>query len=141
MLGVGGIGGMGMSGVDMPAWGDMSGVSNVAGATVAGATAAPTVSASPATQLASVGMGTNLQALVQTLQQFGQAEIMLALFLAFNARRCDHHHDHHSPLDGLTAFALASAFNQQPSLPTNINVASMVSSVSGQTAMSINVAG
>lgn len=136
MLGVGGVGGMGMSGVDMSAWVGMSGVSDVAGMS-----AAPAVSAPQASQVASIGMGTNLQSLVQALQQFSQAEIMLALFLAFNTKRCDHHHSHHSPLDGLTAFALTSAFSQQPSLPTNINVASMVSSVSSQTAMSINVAG
>ena len=133
MLGVGGVGGMGMSGVDMSALVGMSGVP--------GMSAAPAVSAPQASQVASIGMGTNLQSLVQALQQFSQAEIMLALFLAFNTKRCDHHHGNHSPLDGLTAFALTSAFSQQPSLPTNINVASMVSSVSSQTAMSINVAG
>ena len=133
MLGVGGVGGMGMSGVDLSALVGMSGVP--------GMSAAPAVSAPQASQVASIGMGTNLQSLVQALQQFSQAEIMLALFLAFNTKRCDHHHGNHSPLDGLTAFALTSAFSQQPSLPTNINVASMVSSVSCQTAMSINVAG
>ncbi|MCX7423322.1 MAG: hypothetical protein NT013_27830 [Planctomycetia bacterium] len=136
MSGIGGIGGMGMSGVDLSAWAGMGGVSNVFGTTLA-----PMVTQPQAAQVSSVGMGTNLQALVQTLQQFSQAEILLALFLAFNTRRCDQHHDHHSALDGLAAFALASAFNQQSSVPGNVDVASMVTSVSSQTAMSINVTG
>ena len=136
MLNVGGVGGLGMSGVDMSAWAGITGVGDVAGMSAASAVSAPQSS-----QVVSVGMGTNLQSLVQALQQFSQAEIMLALFLAFNSKRCDHHHDDHSPLDGLTAFALMSAFRQQPNVPTNINVASMVSSVSSQTAISINVAG
>ena len=124
MSGIGGIGGMGMSGVDLSAWAGMGGVSNVFGTTLA-----PMVTQPQAAQVSSVGMGTNLQALVQTLQQFSQAEILLALFLAFNTRRCDQHHDHHS------------AFNQQSSVPGNVDVASMVTSVSSQTAMSINVTG
>ncbi len=136
MLGVGGIGGMDMSGVDLSAWVGMSGVSSVAGAM-----AAPSVNAPQPAQVASVGMGTNLQTLVQTLQQFSQAEIMLALFLAFNARHCEQRHAHHSALDGLTAFALAATLSQQTSVPGNIDMASMVPSVSGQAALSINVAG
>lgn len=136
MLGVSGVGGMGMSGVDMSAWVGMSGLNSVTGMVGTSAVSAP-----QAAQVASVGMGTNLQSLVQALQQYSQAEIMLALFLAFNSKRCDHHRDCDSPLDGLTAFALMSAFNQQSNPPTNINNASFVSSVSSQVAMSINVAG
>jgi hypothetical protein len=136
MLGVGGIGGMDMSGVDLSAWVGMSGVGNVPGAT-----ATPTIDAPQGTQVGSIGMGTNLQSLVQTLQQFSQAEVMLALFLAFSARHTEQRHAHHSALDGLTAFALAATVSQPVSSSASFESASVAASIGGQAAMSINVAG
>ena len=131
MIGIGGLGS-----VDLSAWIGLSGVNNVAGAA-----AAPAVSAPMTDPVASVGLSTNLQVLVQTLQQFSLAEILLALLLASNARRCDRRHEDHSAIDGLAAFALATALSQQGSLKGNIDVASLVTAVGGQSAMMVNVAG
>lgn len=134
MSGIGGIGGLGS--VDLSAWIGLSGINNVAGTSAASAVSAPMADA-----ITSVGLGTNLQVLVQTLQQFSLAEIMLALLLASNARRCERRHDAHTSTDGLAAFALASALNQQVSLKGNIDATSLVTAVGGQSAMMVNVAG
>jgi hypothetical protein len=135
MSGIGGIGGLGS--VDLSAWIGLSGINYVAGTSAASAVSAPLADA-----ITSVGVSTNLQVLVQTLQQFSLAEIMLAMLLALNARRCEERrHDAHAATDGLAAFALATALSQQASLKGNINVNSLVTAVDGQSAMMVNVAG
>lgn len=134
MIGIGGLGS-----VDLSAWVGLGGINNVAGATAA--SAAPAVSTPMTDGVASVGLSTNLQVLVQTLQQFSLAEIMLAVLLASNARRCDKRHEDHSATDGLAAFALAAALSQQGTLKGSADVASLVAAVGGQSAVMVNVAG
>lgn len=131
MLGIGGVGS-----VDLSAWIGLSGINNVPGPT-----AAPAVSAPMTDVVASVGLSANLQVLVQTLQQFSLAEILLALLLASNARRCDRRHEELAATDGLAALALATALSQQVNLEGHIDVASLVTAVGGQSAMQVNVAG
>lgn len=131
MIGIGGLGS-----VDLSAWIGVGGINNVAGTT-----AAPAVSAPMTDAIASVGVNTNLQVLVQTLQQFTLAEILLAVLLATNARRCDKRHEDHSGTDGLAAIALATALIQQGTLRGSADLSSSVAAVGGQSAVMVNVAG
>lgn len=102
MNGIGGITSFGN--VDLAGWLGLNGVSGVA------ATPVPQTSVSSTTALlAAAGVGGNLQLLVQVLQQFSIAEVLLALLLASNLRTCDRRHDHSSAIEGLAAFALTSA--------------------------------
>lgn len=130
MIGIGGLGS-----IDLSAGIGLSGISNVAGTP-----AAPVVSAPMNDMVASVGMSTNLQILVQTLQHFSLAEIMLALLLATNGRRCERPHEVHTT-DGLAAFALASALSQSASLSTKFETSSVAAAVGSQSATMVNVAG
>lgn len=134
MSGIGGIGGLGS--IDLSAWFGLNGINNVAGTSAASPVSAPMADA-----VASVGLGTNLPALVQMLQQFSLAEVMWALLLASNMRRCERRHDAHPATAGLAAFAVASALSQQVSLKANIDATSLVTAVGGQSAMMVNIAG
>ena len=78
MSGIGGIGDLGN--VDLSAWIGLNGIGSV--------TNSAAVSAPMAGSVESVGLNSSLQFLVQALQQFSLAEILLALLLTSNTRRC-----------------------------------------------------
>jgi hypothetical protein len=103
--------------------------------------AASAVSGPTAAAIAPAAMSINLQTLVQMLQQFSLAEILLALLLASTPRRCDRDHDHTAGTDSLAAFALASALLQQGSFHSPQSPATFVSSVNVPSGTTLNVAG
>lgn len=130
MSGIGGIGDLGN--VDLSAWIGLNGIGSV--------TNSAAVSAPMAGSVESVGLNSSLQFLVQALQQFSLAEILLALLLTSNTRRCDRRCED-SAASGLAAFALASTVTQLIALKGDPSSRLFVPAVAGSSAPMVNVAG
>lgn len=132
MNGIGGI--TGFSNVDLAGWLGLNGVSGVVATPVQQSSVSSTTAL-----LAAAGVGGSLQLLVQVLQQFSVAEVLLALLLSSNLRSCDRRHDHSSAIEGLAAFALTSALIDSGLV--HGTQATKVSSTAATSGMTLNIVG
>ncbi len=135
MSGINAVGGFGA--MDPSAFVGLNGLGGAGAASASSASAVATTSS--ASTVATLGINTNMQSLVQNIQEMGTTEVLLALLLAGRSEQKNSIGDDRSTNNLFAAFAMAGMASKMTQVNAQFEMSATAITAQAGTGMSVNL--